>query len=301
MDLRSLIAIGALLAASPDVHDLARFRASLVDAPDVSVLSASSTSGNSSAEVFLAVPPGGSAPSQKVNSSQPLQEQSRLSIIRYVDGEFAKVVQPLPGGKKGFKIEAGKPVDKNDLSNQLRFNGTSANPGDTVQITKIEFRSKEILFQINGGGKKKFHWREHVSVGMGPDEPMQQPVSTDPNEGHGCTIILDFGHDVPDMSPDDVKKSLSVMLDFTKEHSAAVNWVETLPPQFKQAIQDHHALVGMDDEMVVAAIGRPDRKVRQRDPSTGDETEDWIYGHPPSKTTFVTFEHDKVIKVEEFN
>jgi hypothetical protein len=102
------------------------------------------------------------------------------------------------------------------------------------------------------------------------------------------------------MSPDDVKHDLSGLLDFSKQHSATVNWVETLPPQFQQAIKDHTAIVGMDRDMVIAALGRPDHKVRERDPN-GDETEDWIYGTPPAKTVFVTFSGDKVIRVKEFN
>ena len=32
--------------------------------------------------------------------------------------------------------------------------------------------------------------------------------------------------------------------------------------------------------MVIAALGRPDRKVREQD-SEGNDTEDWIYGRPP--------------------
>jgi hypothetical protein len=292
MDFRSILIVSAALLLCPDIHDLTRFRTSLLDSPEPGYLTAL----GSPAEVFISV--GGQAPSQ----SGHLQEQSRLAIIRYVDGEFARAVEPLPGGKKGIKIQAGKPVDKEYLSNQVRFYGTSANPGDTVQITKIEFKSKEIIFQINGGGKKKFHLRDHLQVGFGV--PMDQaPVQTDPNEGRGASIILDFGREVPDLSPDDVKRDLSVLLDFSRQHSAAVNWTDTLPPQFKQAIQDHHALVGMDDEMVIAALGRPDRKVRERDPNTGEETEDWIYGSPPAKTIFVTFamSRNKVIKVEEFN
>jgi hypothetical protein len=76
--------------------------------------------------------------------------------------------------------------------------------------------------------------------------------------------------------------------------------VETLPPQFQQAIKDHQAIVGMDSEMVMAAMGRPDHKVRERDPD-GKETEDWIYGTPPAKTTFVTFAGDNVVRVKEFD
>jgi hypothetical protein len=96
-----------------------------------------------------------------------------------------------------------------------------------------------------------------------------------------------------------LKRDLSVVLDFSKQHSAAINWVESLPPPIQEAIKDHRALVGMDQEMVVAAMGRPNKKVRERDPS-GQETEDWIYGTPPAKTTFVTFVGDNVIRVREF-
>jgi hypothetical protein len=113
-------------------------------------------------------------------------------------------------------------------------------------------------------------------------------------------LILDFGRPVPDMSADDLMTDLQAFLDFSKEHSGAVNWIDTLPPQFKQAITDHEALVGMNHEMVLAALGRPEHKVRERDPD-GMETEDWIYGTPPARTTFVTFNGDKVIRVKEFD
>ena len=102
------------------------------------------------------------------------------------------------------------------------------------------------------------------------------------------------------MSADDVMTDLQAFLDFSKEHSGAVNWIDTLPPQFKQAITDHEALEGMNREMVLAALGRPGRKVRERDPD-GAETEDWIYGTPPARTTFVTFSGDKVIRVKQFD
>ena len=102
------------------------------------------------------------------------------------------------------------------------------------------------------------------------------------------------------MGPDDLKHDLSQVLDFKNEKSAAVNWVDTLPPEYKKAIQENRALVGMDHDMVIAALGRPDHKVRERT-EQGEETEDWIYGDPPSKTVFVTFLGDKVIRVKEFN
>ncbi len=233
------------------------------------------------------------------HSTGPLKPESRMLLIRYVDGEFGKLVQSLPAGKKGFKIVPGQPVNKQKLSDALRLYGTAATRGDTVQITGIDFRSQEILLQVNGGGKKHFNWRQHMQVGIGnagtpPPEVFVPPQPT------GGVLIVDYGRPVPDMSPDDLKNDLAAFFDFSKQHSATVNWVDTLPPQFKDAIKDHRALVGMDQEMVLAAMGRPEHKVREKGPD-GNETEDWIYGDPPAHTTFVTFAGDTVIRVEEFN
>src|SRR3984885_9291062 len=232
----------------------------------------------------------------------PPQPQSRLLLIRFVDGEFARVVQPLPGGKKGYKVPAGRPLDRKKLSDALRLYGTAAGQGDTVQITGIDFHADSIVLRINGGGKKHFHLRDHLTIGMGNvgTAPPPETQSYAQQQLPGATIVLDYAHGVPDMSPDDLKRDLSVFLDFSKQHSATVNWIDTLAPQFQEAIKDERAIVGMDSEMVLAALGRPEHKVRERD-TEGRDTEDWIYGTPPSRTTFVTFEGDTVIRVKEFN
>ena len=288
MYLRSILLFAAALAMYSDAPDISRFRLPLADELHLSALSSPSTM-----DVFVwVVDQGRSQPSQ-------IGEQSKLTIIRYVDGEYAKAVQPLPHEKTGYKIPVGKPLDVKSLQDEIRRQGAIAGVGDTVQITRLEFRSKEIAVQINGGGRKKFHLREHLQVSAGGTVA---PSSSDmhPEEGRGTTIILDYGRPLPDLGPDDVKRDLSMLLDFSKQHSAAVNWLDTLPPEMQQAIRDHRALVGMDQEMVIAALGRPDHKVRERDPN-GNETEDWIYGNPPAKTTFVTFIGEKVVRVKVFN
>lgn len=236
-------------------------------------------------------------------SRGPLQPQSELAIVRYVDGEFCKVVRPLPAWKKGFEIKANQPLDEKALEQAIATHGAAANPGDTVQITQINFRQKDILVEINGG-KKHHDWRRHVQIGIGggsgpvASTQPQNPYPSGPSKP-ASYLDVEFDGPVPDMSPDDLKKYLSAFLDFSKEHSAAVNWVETLPPDIKQAISDHRALVGMDHDMVLAALGRPDQKVREQN-DQGVETEDWIYGNPPAKTVFVTFQGDKVIRVKQF-
>lgn len=287
-----VLASALALALGADVSDTSRFRMPLPGAPDITPLSDPSTQ----PDIFVAVT------QHSTNQPADLKPQSRIEIIRYVSGEFAKAVKPLPGGKKGLKIPVGKAVNEKELQQALRAGGIAASPGDTVQITALEFRSKEIVIQVNGGGKKRYHLRDHLQVGTGLGGVAQLPQSGDvnTNEGNGSTLFLDYGRTIPDMSAEDLMHDLGAFLDFSKEHSAAVNWIDTLPPQFKAAIQDRKAVEGMDHEMVLAALGRPDHKVREHTPE-GMQTEDWIYGTPPAKTVFVTFSGDKVIRVKEYD
>ena len=287
------LAFVAALAAGADIPGTALFQTSTRDVHDTKSMAPVASRPE--------VPAPDGAGQDRSHASKPLQPESRLLLVRYVSGEFAKAVRPLPGGKRGLKIPVGKPLNPQHMNDTLRLYGTAVSPGDRVQITKMEFRSQEIVLQINGGGKKPFRIRDHLqlSVGMGA-ATVSPPPASNSGEGSGVTLILDYGRPLPDMSPDDLKHDLSIVLDFSKEHSAAVNWIETLPPEFQQAIKDRRAAVGMDREMVIAAMGRPDRKIRQRD-ANGKEAEDWIYGLPPEKTTFVTFVGDNVIRVKEFD
>jgi hypothetical protein len=72
---------------------------------------------------------------------------------------------------------------------------------------------------------------------------------------------------------------------------------ESLPPETQKAIKDKRVLVGMDKDQVIMALGRAQH--RSRETKDGLELEDWVYGTPPGKITFVTFSNDKVIKVKD--
>jgi hypothetical protein len=93
-----------------------------------------------------------------------------------------------------------------------------------------------------------------------------------------------------------VKKLLAPVMDFEKR-SATELYADTLPPEVQQAIKDKRALEGMDRDQVLLALGRPVNKTRET--KDGLELEDWIYGRPPGRITFVTFNGNKVIKVKE--
>jgi hypothetical protein len=236
-----------------------------------------------------------------------LQETSKLNLIRFVSGEFAKAIKPLPAGKDGFHVTVGKPLQTEVLDRAVATHGPAINSGDNVQITKLEFRDRQIVVDVNGGGRGRKHWRDHIQIGFGgggypggmqtASAQDQGPPGLQP--GMGSTIFLEFGKPLPDLTPDELKQLLSPFLNFAKERSAAVQWFDTLPPEMKKAIQDRRPMLGMDREELVAAIGRPDHKVRERD-SDGNDIEDWIYGQPPSKTVFIRFLGDHVTSIKQF-
>ena len=251
--------------------------------------------GPKAASETTAAPPAEGAPA--------LSEKSKMELLRSVDGEFVKVLTPLPGGKSGYHFKAGAPLDQDSLHKALTFGGVAMNVGDSGQITKIEFQERQIQLDINNGAKGKTSWRDHIQV-MGSG-PISTSTTTTPENAPpavpqklGATIFLDFDRPVPDMSGEQLKAYLARVLDFSKR-SAAVQYAEALPPKMREAIAEKRAEVGMDQEMVTAAMGRPERKVRERD-ADGNDTEEWIYGTPPEKTTFVTFVGDKVVRVTNY-
>jgi hypothetical protein len=234
-----------------------------------------------------------------------LDDEEKLQLIRYVSGEFARALKDLPAGKDGFVLKIGQPINEELLQRAVATHGTAVHSGDNVQITKLDFHDKQIIVDLNGGGRGKKRWRDriHLDVGGLPtvtSTTTQQeagPPSMQP--GQGSTLYLDFNNSVPDLSPDELKQLLSPLLDFRKQRSASVQWFDTLPPEMKKAITERKPVVGMDREMVVAAVGKPDHKVRERD-ADGNDIEDWIYGQPPSKTVFVRFTGDRVTSIKQF-
>jgi hypothetical protein len=239
--------------------------------------------------------------------STTLQEHTKLDLIRYVSGEFAKATRNLPAGKEGFLVYVDKPLSPELLERAVATHGAAVHIGDSAQITKLEFHDHSITVDVNGGGRGKKHWRDHIQIGMGGTIPTTRTTTTQDQDngppgmqpGMGSTIFLEFSKAVPDLTPDELKKLLAPFLDFAKQRSASVQWVDTLPPEMKKAIQERRPTVGMDREEVVAAIGKPEHKVRERD-SEGNDIEDWIYGQPPSKTVFVRFMGDRVTSIKQY-
>ena len=228
-------------------------------------------------------------------AADKLSFDERMEIERGLTAEFATAKVAVPHSKKALPINSDGSYDKAVWDEALRQNGPAARLGDELQITKVVIEAKKILLEVNGGTKSG-HWLDHVQIGMGGNT---NPVSRNQNGQpvNGSHLVLLFPDGVPSIKSAEIRQMLAPILDFDK-HSATEQYVDKLPEPIKKAIKDQQAIEGMDHDQVLLALGKPHNKSRESNPA-GDEIEDWIYGEPPGKVTFVRFSEGKVIKVQE--
>jgi hypothetical protein len=237
-------------------------------------------------------------PASSLAKEKNLDELGRILLIRGLDREIAVAKMVLPRGKHGLFIDSNGQVDRERAEKELQSNGAAIQPGIPVEITKIQFKDRAVIFEINNGGKSHKKWYQHIQIGMGG---MMQPLDTQQRQNpiaYGSSITLTFkGEKVPDLSVEQAKKLLSVALDFQRK-LPTVLYSPKVPEKFKEAIRKHQVLIGMDRDAVLSAKGTPFRKVRETKPD-GEETEDWLYGLPPH-VLFVTFSGDNVVRVHQY-
>ena len=218
-----------------------------------------------------------------------------MEIERGLTAEFATAKVTLPNSKKLLVVKSDGSYDKNAWAEALREGGPSARLGDQVQVTKVTIESNRILLEINGGGRKQGHWYDHLEVGMNGTSPANTQQNT--SAPGGARMALEFPGPVPSVKSAELRQMLAPVLDFEK-HSASQQYVDTLPEPVKKAIKEKTAIVGMDKDQVMTSMGRPHNKSRETN-ADGDELEDWVYGEPPGKMTFVRFKEGKVMEVHD--
>jgi hypothetical protein len=229
------------------------------------------------------------------HAKENLPKDDRLVLIRELDHEIAVTKLALPKGKHGVYVDSGGKLDQVKARDELRTQGTAVSPGMPIEITKMTFKGDRILFEVNGGGKSGKKWYQHIEVGMGTSTA---PVATQQGAqvAIGSYITLAVPGKVENLTTVQVKQLLASVLDFER-HSPTVLYSPSIPPKFKEAIEKHEIVVGMDRDAVLSAKGPPDRKVREV--REGTEQEDWIYGFPPH-VLYVTFDGDNVVSVRQF-
>ncbi len=131
------------------------------------------------------------------SSTDKLTPQTKLLIMRDLTAERVFVRTPLPMGDRGLEIKDGK-VSPNEqqVARLVMEHGFAAKPGDRVIITNVLIKEKSIVFEINGGGKKREKWYQHVEVGANgtttpvggaPKSPRSQGLERDPRVRQICS------------------------------------------------------------------------------------------------------------------
>jgi hypothetical protein len=224
------------------------------------------------------------------------EEDQRIELIRGLGGEFATVKAYLPNSRKALDFESNGTWDTAKWEQAGRELGPAARIGDQIQITKITIDKNAIALVLNNGPKNGSSWKDHIQVGLGGSTRPLSGNNAPTNARAGATIIVHFRDGLGDIASADVKKMLTPVLDFDK-HSATEQAIDTLTPEVKAAVLAKKAIEGMDRDEVLLSMGRPNRKTRES--KDGVDYEDWIYGEPPGRITFVTFAGPKVSRIKE--
>lgn len=224
-----------------------------------------------------------------------LDAKTRSEVIRVMQSEQGFAMRPFPMGHKGLTLEAnGKlsPAGEPYLD-MVTSNGLCAKPGDRVVLTDVKFDRNKIIFELNGGPDLKHRFLRHIQLGGGSGTtPI---VQDDGQQATGARLTLEFKGHIPELTGAQVKALLAPLISFDVKTPIQA-FTDTLPPKLKDAILNHDVMVGMTTDMVLFAMGQPQRKVREVDGQM--PFEEWIYGAPPKPVQFVRINGNRVIRVE---
>jgi hypothetical protein len=224
-----------------------------------------------------------------------MSRETREEILHAFNAELVYIRTSFPMGKTGLRIKNGDITPNGaELQQLMALWGPAAKPGDRARISDVVIKDDHIHFEINGGPIKKQKWYEHIQiVGAATVSPVS-PSDANAN-ARGSFVDLYFDKYVPEMTGPELKQLLRPVFDFDSKTPLDA-YLETVPPKVKEAIINHHVLVGMNHEMVMFAKGRPPKRIREHDGET--EYEEWIYGTPPEDVDFVRFVGEEVVRVE---
>ena len=225
-----------------------------------------------------------------------LDAKTRLELIRLLQSEQGFAMRPFPRGHKGLTLVANgklEPAGEAYL-NMVTSQGLSAKPGDRLVLTDIKIDHSKISIELNGGPDLKHRLLRHVQIGADPNLTVPV-VEGDDEERTGARLTLAFDGRVPELTGAEVKALLAPLISFDMKTPIQA-FTDTLPTMLKEAILDHHVLVGMSTDMVLFAKGQPESKTREVEGQI--PFEEWIYGKPPKDVEFVRINGNRVIRLE---
>lgn len=235
------------------------------------------------------------APPISTNAA-PMSRQTRSEIIRDFQGQMAYACTAFPMGKGGLTLKDGITMPNGEeLQQLLTLLGPALTPGDPAYISFVQIKDDHIHFDINGGAIHREKWYQHIQISGANGQPIKTSPKESPQNMHGSYLDIYFDKYVPEMTAQQLRDLLLLVLDFSAR-SKEEAYLNTVPPEVKEAILAHRVLVGMNSEMVLRSKGNPPKKTREKDGDT--EYEEWIYGEPPQEIEFIRMLRNEVVRIE---
>ena len=207
--------------------------------------------------LFSSLALAGNTPPPKISKG------TREDVIHAFNEELVYIRTSFPMGKTGLKLRNGTVTPTGpELQHLMALWGPAAKPGDRARISDVLIKDDHIRFEINGGPVKKQKWYQHIQISGASTSVPIAPSDSSAN-ARGSFVDLYFDKYVPEMTGPELKQLLRPVFDFDSK-SALDAYLETVSPQVKDAIKNHHVLVGMNHDMVIYGKGRPPKKVRER-------------------------------------
>src|SRR6185295_13765688 len=95
-----------------------------------------------------------------------VSESGQSAIVRKLIAEEAAARVDMPLGGEGVELTDSGVINQTELKKQIQKNGRSVETGRVVALTKIEFSDRSIDIELDGGGKDKKSFMDHVQVGV---------------------------------------------------------------------------------------------------------------------------------------
>lgn len=227
-------------------------------------------------------------------STEPVTRRDREELVGFLSALQGFAMRPLPVAV--LKLRANGALKPSGLSYEqlVQAKGMSVGAGKRVEITNVWIKKDSIRIDLDGGPFRKHRWLRHISIGTNPYYTMPVVPEDENHDPAGTRIDLLFRHGVPELTGMQVEALLRPLIDFGVKTPVEA-YAETLPPFLRKAVKAHHVLVGMNREMVLAALGEPHTKMQEA--IHGQMMHIWIYGEPPAPTEFVRFYGERVVRV----
>jgi hypothetical protein len=99
--------------------------------------------------------------------SKKLTDDQRIEILRGLTAEYAKIKVLLPISKKALEFHTDGTWDQAKWKDSEKEMGPAGRVGDLIQVTHVGIGKDRIVLELNGGGKARGKWTDHIQVGIG--------------------------------------------------------------------------------------------------------------------------------------